>query len=196
MARLLYIKANPKPCDQSLTYQLSDVFIKAYQQAHPTDVVDVLDLYQTMMPIMDYERLSRYNQGIETEIKQIAEQFKSYDKCVIAAPVWNHSFPAMLKVYLDNIIYRYVTFTYQDGKMLGLCSDMKVMYITSSAQVYEGDRKFLDYHQSQIKAIFDLIGLTQVDVVGLFGRNRFSDYQLIQEIKQLQGELEQKAKIF
>ena len=87
MARLLYIKANPKPCDQSLTYRLSDVFIQAYQQAHPTDEVEVLDLYQTIMPIMDYERLSRYNQGIETEIKQIAEQFKSYDKCVIAAPV-------------------------------------------------------------------------------------------------------------
>ena len=57
-------------------------------------------LYQTIMPIMDYERLSRYNQGIETEIKQVAQQFKSYDKCVIAAPVWNHSFPAMLKVYI------------------------------------------------------------------------------------------------
>ncbi len=39
MARLLYIKANPKPCDQSLTYRLSDFFIQAYQQAHPTDEV-------------------------------------------------------------------------------------------------------------------------------------------------------------
>ena len=174
MARLLYIKANPKPCDQSLTYRLSDFFIQAYQQAHPTDEVEVLDLYQTIMPIMDYERLSRYNQGIETEIKQIAEQFKSYDKCVIAAPVWNHSFPAMLKVYLE----------------------MKVLYITSSGQVYDGERKFLDHHQSQIKAIFDLIGLTQVEVVGLLGRNRLSNEQLLQEVGKLQGELQQKAQIF
>lgn len=196
MARLLYIKANPKPCDQSLTYRLSDFFIQAYQQAHPTDEVEVLDLYQTIMPIMDYERLSRYNQGIETEIKQIAEQFKSYDKCVIAAPVWNHSFPAMLKVYLDNIIYRHVTFTYQDGKMLGLCSEMKVLYITSSGQVYDGERKFLDHHQSQIKAIFDLIGLTQVEVVGLLGRNRLSNEQLLHEVGKLQGELQQKAQTF
>lgn len=120
MARLLYIKANPKPTDQSLTYSLSNAFIEAYQQAHPDDEVDVLDLYQTIMPIMDYERLARYNQGTETEIKQVAQQFKSYDKCVIAAPVWNHSFPAMLKIYLDNIVYRQVTFTYRDGKLIGL----------------------------------------------------------------------------
>lgn len=196
MARLLYIKANPKLSDQSLTYCLSDAFIQAYQHAHPMDEVEVLDLYQTMMPIMDYERLARYNQGVETEIKQVAEQFKSYDKCVIAAPVWNHSFPAMLKVYLDNIIYRQVTFTYQDGKLLGLCSNMKVMYITSSGQVYEGERKFLDHHESQIKAIFDLIGLTQVEVVGLFGRKCFSDEQLMQKICTLQKELQQKAQTF
>ena len=156
----------------------------------------MLDLYQTMMPIMDYERLARYNQGVETEIKQVAEQFKSYDKCVIAAPVWNHSFPAMLKVYLDNIIYRQVTFTYQDGKLLGLCSNMKVMYITSSGQVYEGERKFLDHHESQVKAIFDLIGLTQIEVVGLFGRKSFSDERLMQEMCTLQKELQQKAQTF
>ena len=196
MARLLYIKANPKPCNQSLTYSLSDEFIQAYQQTHPMDDVEVLDLYQTIMPIMDYERLSRYNQGIETEIKQIAQQFKSYDKCIIAAPVWNHSFPAMLKVYLDNIIYRHVTFTYEDGQLVGLCSHMKVMYITSSAQEYNGERKVLNHHQSQIKAIFSLIGLNQVEVIGLFGRKRFSQEQLIKEVKELQEKLKQKAENF
>ena len=196
MARLLYIKANPKPCNQSLTYSLSDEFIQAYQQTHPMDDVEVLDLYQTIMPIMDYERLSRYNQGIETEIKQVAQQFKSYDKCVIAAPVWNHSFPAMLKVYLDNIIYRHVTFTYEDGQLIGLCSQMKVMYITSSAQEYIRERKAFDHHQSQIKAVFSLIGLNQVEVVGLFGRNRFSSEQLIKEVKEIQEKLKQKAENF
>ena len=49
---------------------------------------------------------------------------------------------------------------------------------------------------SQIKAIFDLIGLTQVEVVGLLGRNRLSNEQLIHEVGKLQGELQQKAQIF
>ena len=76
-----------------MTYSLSDEFIQVYQQTHPMDDVEVLDLYQTIMPIMDYERLSRYNQGIETEIKQIAQQFKSYDKCLYCSPCLNHRFP-------------------------------------------------------------------------------------------------------
>ncbi|MTL49462.1 flavodoxin, partial [Turicibacter sanguinis] len=61
MARLLYIKANPKANDQSLTFTLSDFFIKQYQLSHPNDTVEVLDLYQTIMPIMDCERLALYN---------------------------------------------------------------------------------------------------------------------------------------
>ncbi|MDE5977317.1 MAG: NAD(P)H-dependent oxidoreductase [Turicibacter sp.] len=196
MARLLYIKANPKVYQESLTYCLSETFIKEYQQAHPKDDIEVLDLYQTIMPIMDYERLAAYSQGVETEIKQMAMHFKSYDKCVIAAPVWNHSFPSMLKVYLDNIVYRHVTFTYQEGKMMGLCSDMKVMYIASSAQVYEGDRKGFDHNQSQIRAIFDLIGVKQVECVGLFGRSRFNTDQLNQEVEKLQRVLAKKAQTF
>ena len=34
-------------------------------------------------------------------------------------PLFESSFPAMLKVYLDNIIYRHVTFTYQEGRLVG-----------------------------------------------------------------------------
>ena len=110
MARLLYIKANPKPSHHSLTLSLSDFFIEQYQKFYPDDTIEVLDLYHTILPIMDHERLALYNEGKETEIKRLAEQFKSFDKCVIAAPVWNHSFPAMLKIYLDNIGIHQVDF--------------------------------------------------------------------------------------
>ena len=40
------------------------------------------------------------------------------------------------------------------------------------------------------------MGLTQVEVVGLLGRNRLSNEQLIHEVGKLQGELQQKAQIF
>ena len=56
--------------------------------------------------------------------------------------------------------------------------------------------KVLDHHQSQIKAIFSLIGLNQVEVIGLFGRKRFSQEQLIKEVKELQEKLKQKAENF
>lgn len=196
MARLLYIKANPKGTQESLTLTLSDFFISEYQKTHPQDVVEVLDLYRTIMPIMDYERLALYNQGKELEIRQVAEQFKSFDKCVIAAPVWNHSFPAMLKIYLDNIIYRHVTFGYQNGQVVGLCSNMKVMTISTSGQSYQGERASLNHHQSQIEASLGLAGITQVDFISLLGRNAYSPEQLEEKISNLKQELIHSAKVF
>lgn len=196
MARLLYIKANPKGTQDSLTLTLSDFFMSEYQKAHPMDQVEVLDLYQTIMPIMDYERLALYNQGKELEIRQVAEQFKSFDKCVIAAPVWNHSFPAMLKIYLDNIIYRHVTFGYQNGQVVGLCSNMKVMTISTSGQSYQGERASLNHHQSQIEASLGLAGITQVDFISLLGRNAYSPEQLEEKISNLRQEMIHAAKVF
>lgn len=196
MARLLYIKANPKGTQESLTLTLSNFFISEYQTTHPQDVVEVLDLYRTIMPIMDYERLALYNQGKELEIRQVAEQFKSFDKCVIAAPVWNHSFPAMLKIYLDNIIYRHVTFGYQNGQVIGLCSNMKVMTISTSGQLYQGERASLNHHQSQIEASLGLAGITQVDFISLLGRNAYSPEQLEEKISNLKQEIIHSAKVF
>ena len=175
MAKVLYIKANPKTNEQSLTLQMAEMFITEYKKEHPKDTIEILDLYQSVMPIMDYERLKQYDQGTEYEIQKIAQHFKSFDKVVIAAPVWNHSFPAMLKIYLDNIIYRHTTFTYkEDGKMKGLCNDMKVMHIVTSAQIYHGEREHLNHHHNQIKAVFELIGLTDVDCLHLLGRKHLT----------------------
>lgn len=196
MARLLYIKANPKCSEESLTLTLSDLFISEYQKSHPQDIIEVLDLYQTVMPIMDYEHLALYNLGQETEIRQIAQQFKSFDKCVIAAPVWNHSFPAMLKIYLDNIIYRHVTFGYQNGQVVGLCSKMKVLYIMTSGQPYEGNRAILNHHQSQIEASLSLIGVTQVQTIALLGRNCYTPAELEEKVSTLKREIIQSAQEF
>ena len=196
MARLLYIKANPKPSHQSLTLSLSDFFIEQYQKLYPNDTIEVLDLYHTILPIMDHERLALYNEGKEIEIKRLAEQFKSFDKCVIAAPVWNHSFPAMLKIYLDNIVYRHVTFGYQDGKLAGLCSHLKVMYISTSGQPYSGNREHLNHHLSQVQAVMELIGIPQVDFVSLWGRNALNKEQLEQQVYLLKKQMLQKVKTF
>ncbi|MGL4338644.1 MAG: FMN-dependent NADH-azoreductase [Turicibacter sp.] len=196
MARVLYIKANPKLTEQSLTFQLSDYFIEEYAKNHPNDQIEMLDLYNTILPIMDYERLSQYDKGIENEIKENALHFKSFDKCIIAAPVWNHGFPAMLKIYLDNIVYRHVTFTYAEGGMVGLCTHMKVLNISTSGGVYEGDRKILNHHSAQVDAIFSLVGISDVTHVKLSGRGKLSEEMLLNRVKCMKAELKDIAKTF
>ena len=44
MAKVLYIKANPKQA--SNTFLISDSFIKAYKEKNPADQITTLDLYR------------------------------------------------------------------------------------------------------------------------------------------------------
>ena len=45
MSTLLYIKANPKPDRESVTFRVSENFIDTYKEHHPKDDVITLDLY-------------------------------------------------------------------------------------------------------------------------------------------------------
>ncbi len=63
----------------------------------------------------------------------LAKEFAAADKIVIASPLWDLSFPSLLKIYLEHINAIGVTFAYQaDGKPYGLCKAQKLYYITTA----------------------------------------------------------------
>ena len=67
------------------------------------------------------------------EIFKYAKQFAQADEIVIAAPYWDFSFPALLKIYIENICVVGVTFEYlSDGTSKGLCKAKKLTYITTA----------------------------------------------------------------
>ena len=58
-----------------------------------------------------------------------ARQFAAADKIVIAAPLWDLSFPAQLKVYLENIYVTGIVTKYSDaGQPVGLCRASELSY--------------------------------------------------------------------
>lgn len=63
----------------------------------------------------------------------LAKQFASADIIVIAAPHWDLSFPALLKVYIENIYVTGIVSRYdENGVPLGLCKAEKLYYVTTS----------------------------------------------------------------
>lgn len=63
----------------------------------------------------------------------LAKQFASADIIVIAAPHWDLSFPALLKVYIENIYVTGIVSRYdENGVPLGLCRAEKLYYVTTS----------------------------------------------------------------
>lgn len=77
-----------------------------------------------------------------------ANQFANADEIFIAAPFWDLSFPAKLKIYLEQLTVSGLTFKYTDGCPSGLCKAKKLTYITTS-----GGSIFADFGYSYVKAL-------------------------------------------
>ena len=87
---------------------------------------------------LDEETLQRRSKFVSANdysdsLFDYAKQFASADKIVIAAPHWDLSFPALLKIYIENIYVTGIVSRYdENGKPLGLCKADKLYYVTTS----------------------------------------------------------------
>ena len=66
-----------------------------------------------------------------------AKQFAFADTIVIAAPHWDLSFPAVLKIYIENIyVTGLVSRCGDDCRPHGMCNAKKLYYVTTSGGPY------------------------------------------------------------
>ena len=79
---------------------------------------------------------------------QYAKQFAEADEIVISAPFWDLSFPALLKIYMEQITVAGITFEYRNGCPTGLCKAKRLVYVTTA-----GGEIFCDFGYAYIKAI-------------------------------------------
>ena len=69
-----------------------------------------------------------------------AKQFAAADKIVISAPYWDLSFPALLKIYIENIYaVGIVTEFDAQGRPRGLCRADELIYVTTAGGPYVPD---------------------------------------------------------
>ena len=68
-----------------------------------------------------------------------AHQFADADIVCVAAPFWDLSFPALLKVYIEQISVEGITFGTRDNRLVGLCRGTDLILLTSRGGAYEGD---------------------------------------------------------
>lgn len=69
-----------------------------------------------------------------------AHQFAEADRIVIAAPLWDLSFPALLKVYLENVSVDGITFYCDAQGMHGICRASRLLFLTTRGGFYEGTK--------------------------------------------------------
>lgn len=92
---------------------------------------------------------------IDSKEQVYAKQFAQADIIVIAAPLWDLSFPSVLKVYIENITISGITFKYTDIGPKGLCNAKVLYYVSTSGGNYVKDFGY-EYVKSLCNVLFGI----------------------------------------
>ena len=135
-----------------------------------------LRLYDEPLLPLNEERLLRRDALLArkeygADMFRYARQFAAAECIVIAAPLWDLSVPAMLKIYLENIYVTGIMTKYDDsGRSVGLCRARKLYFVSTSGGPYDSRYGF-DYLKSMATECFgipevQLIRAENLDIAG------------------------------
>ena len=165
MEDLLFINACVRG-QRSRTLQLARRFLGAWQHAHPEAVITERDLCRDRLspqyPEVLEERDALWSAGkLDDPLFQPARQFAAASRIVIAAPFWDLSFPAILKIYLERISVTNITFGYDDlGRSVGLCKADKLLLITTRGGDFSiPEISWMEMGARQLEALCAMYGI-------------------------------------
>lgn len=175
MTTLLYIESSPRK-ERSHSIKVANAFLDTYVGVNPKDKVDRIDLWDTVLPEFDGERINaKYSvmhgdspSGDEVaawrEVQTLFDRFNRADKYVFSVPMWNFSIPYKLKHYIDVITQPGMAWSFSpDTGYSGLVSG-SVAAIYSSAGVYHdgSGAEAFDLQKPYFENWLGFVGLTDV----------------------------------
>ena len=123
--------------DNSRSHALCEAFLETYRKTHPGEDIEVVNLQR--MGLEPFDQFStddrnalRNVKAFDAPIFKLARQFRRADRIVIGAPLRDLTFPAMLRIYIEYICVREVTYHYEYGVCKGDCMAQKLAYLTVS----------------------------------------------------------------
>ncbi|RLQ93291.1 FMN-dependent NADH-azoreductase [Falsibacillus albus] len=191
MAKVLYITAHPHDDTQSYSMAVGKAFIDSYKEANQNDEVVHIDLYRENIPQIDadvfsgwgklqtgkgFEELSSEEQAKVGRLAELSEQFVSADKYVFVTPLWNFSFPPVMKAYLDSVAVAGKTFKYTEQGPVGLLTDKKAVHIQARGGVYsEGPAAGMEMGHRYLSVLMQFFGVPSFDGIFVEGHNAMPD---------------------
>ena len=127
--------------EQSRTKRLADAFLSAL----PSDCrVEHLDLMAEDLSYFKDSYFAQREQLLAADERdhprfRYAHQFAEADLIVMAAPFWDLAFPALLKVYIEQVSVDGITFGSTEAGLRGLCRASKLVFLTTRGGFYTGD---------------------------------------------------------
>ena len=198
MAKVLYITAHPLNEEQSVSLAAGKAFIETYKEVNQNDEIVHLDLFKENIPQIDadvlggwgklqkgtaFEELSSEEQAKVGRLAEFVEQFTGADKFVFVTPLWNFSFPPVMKAYLDSVAVAGKTFRYTAEGPVGLLTDKKALHIQARGGYYsEGPAAEVEMGHRYLATIMNFFGVPSFEGVFIEGHN--ANPEKAQEIKE------------
>ncbi|RDY71166.1 FMN-dependent NADH-azoreductase [Halobacillus trueperi] len=179
MAKVLYITAHPHDETASYSMRVAKAFIDTYKEVNAGDEIIHIDLYREDIPHIDADIFSGWgklqsgdnlsdeeNRKVE-RLRELSDQFISADKYVFVTPMWNFSFPPVMKAYIDAVAVAGKAFKYTEEGPVGLLTDKKAFHIQACGGIYsEGPAAGMEMGHRYLNIIMQFFGVPSFD--GLF----------------------------
>lgn len=184
MQKLLYIDACIRN-NESRTKRIAIPIVEALKEKYEVTTIVLNDL---KLEVVQEELITKRNNGvIDPVVMSWAELVRDADRIVIAAPFWDMSIPAALKVFLELCSIFDVTFKSNDKTCYGNCKAEKMLFITTRGMdIATGD--VLEQATSYLKALSWLWGIGPLSVVAAQNMDYVSEEEIEEKIKAAIGE--------
>ena len=173
MSTLLQINSSPRGTS-SVSSQLTDEFVATWKQNHPDGQVVVRDLNASGLSLVDTAwigaaftpvdaRGEEQKAALALSDKLIEELFAA-DEYVIGVPVYNFSIPAVLKLWIDQIVRAGRTFAYTANGAEGALKGKKATFVIASGGAYQPGTPYaaMNFAEPYLRGIFGFLGITDV----------------------------------
>ena len=138
MKTLLYVDCCIRR-EASRTRKLAEAFLGNLPKGWKVEKVTLMD--EPLLPLMEggfAQRDQLLQQGnLKHHRFDYAWQFQKADAILIAAPFYDLSIPALLKVYIENVSVDGITFECDENGLRGACRATSMTFLTSRGGFYE-----------------------------------------------------------
>lgn len=180
MPILLRIDSSPL-YGQSVSRQLTEEFVVQWKSTHPDGVVIDRDLNRNAMPPITGEWVAAAITPVEARTPQQKElvtvsdallaELEKADEYVFGVPMHNFGIPAVLKLWIDQIVRAGKSFAFVEGAPKGLITGKRATFIIATGGTYEAGTKMASFNfvEPYLRSIFGLIGVTDTAFITASG---------------------------
>lgn len=166
MKKVLYIDCCIRR-EESQTKKLADYFLEqiADNEKYEIETLCLMDEPLQFMSEGFFQQRERLlaEGNLNHHRFRYAHQFAEADKIVVAAPLWDLMFPALLKVYLENLCVEGITFGVGEQGLCGLCKADHMVFITTRGSFYEGSP--MEMGSRYMGAMAEFFGIENYDCI-------------------------------